>query len=86
MLLLAGPLACLGVITIANAWLLAAVEIDSLWAAAGFGMIVGAGYLMPMTLNIVINPRFPRPFYYTALNAPFFIGGSVLSCVVMWLI
>ncbi len=40
-------LACLGVITIANAWLLATLEINRLWAAAGFGFIVGLSYLTP---------------------------------------
>ncbi|TQS70357.1 DUF1761 domain-containing protein [Rhodobacteraceae bacterium] len=86
LLSLAGPLGCLCVITIANAWLMAALGLEGLQATAGFGLIVGLGYLLPMTLNIAINPLFPRPFYYTALNAPFFIGGSVLSCVVIRLI
>jgi hypothetical protein len=86
LLSLAGPLVCLTVITITNAWLLAALGIDTVREAAGFGLAVGIGYLLPMTLNIAINPLFPRPFYYTALNAPFFIGGCVLSCSVIYLI
>lgn len=82
---LAGPLVCITVITTVNAWLLAALGIDTLGAAAGLGLMIGAGYLLPMTLTIAINPLFPRPFYYTALNAPFFVGGCVLSCGVIGL-
>ncbi len=36
-----------------------------------------------MTMTIAINPLFPRPFYYTALNAPYFLIGSLLSCTIL---
>lgn len=34
----------------------------------------------------IVPPQIPRPFKYTAINAPFFIGECVLSCLVMVLI
>ena len=83
---LTGPLLCLAIITSANNWLMKAIDIHTVCSALGFGLFVGAGYLVPMIMNIAINPLFPRPFYYTAINAPFFIGGCVLSCIVMVLI
>ncbi len=67
----------------ANAWLLTALGIDTVQAAAGFGLTVGMGY-RPCDLIHRDHPtRPPRPFFYTALNATFFIGGCVSSCVVL---
>jgi hypothetical protein len=36
-----------------------------------------------MTLNIAINPLFPRPFHYAAINAPFFVLGSLLASAIL---
>lgn len=80
---LVGPFVC-GAITIAtSAILLRTLGITSYGDALKLGLLIGLGYLVPMTLNIAINPLFPRPFFYTLLNAPYFIAGSLLSCTIL---
>ena len=80
---LVGPFAC-GAVTIAtSAILLRALHITSYGNALELGLLVGLGYLVPMTLNSAINPLFPRPFFYTLLNAPYFIVGGLLSCTIL---
>ncbi|GAB3285606.1 hypothetical protein GCM10027456_81100 [Kineosporia babensis] len=36
-------------------------------------------------LDFAINPNFPHPFRYTALNAPYFIVCSVLTSLIVTL-
>lgn len=82
-LFLAGPFVC-GAITIATtAILLHTLGITTYGHGLALGALVGLGYLAPMTVNIAINPLFPRPFYYGLLNAPFFIVGSLMSCAIL---
>ena len=50
------------------------------------GLIVGLGFLMPMTFNIAINPLFPRPLQYGLLNAPYFVVSNVVACILVVLI
>ncbi|NEU13232.1 DUF1761 domain-containing protein [Methylobacterium sp. BTF04] len=80
---LAGPFACTAVTIATSAVLLRALGITTYGDALLLGALVGIGYLVPMTLNIAINPLFPRPFAYTALNAPFFVTGSLMSCAIL---
>ncbi|WP_187278218.1 DUF1761 family protein [Methylobacterium sp. WL7] len=79
----AGPFACTAVTVATSAILLRALGITTYGDAFVLGALVGFGYLVPMTLNIAINPLFPRPFAYTALNAPFFVVGSLMSCTIL---
>ncbi|MGF3027401.1 DUF1761 domain-containing protein [Methylobacterium aquaticum] len=82
-LFLAGPFVC-GAITITTtAILLRALGITTYSDALPLGVLVGVGYLMPMTVTIAINPLFPRPFAYALVNAPFFITGSLMSCAIL---
>lgn len=82
-LVIVGPAVCSLVIIVTTAMLLKALAIVTYGAAIGFGVFIGFGYLTPMVMVIAINPNFPRPFYYTAINAPYFVLGSVLSCVLL---
>lgn len=82
-LVIVGPAVCSLVIIVTTAMLLKALAIVTYGAAIGFGVFIGFGYLTPMVMVIAINPNFPRPFYYTAINAPYFVLGSVLSCVIL---
>ena len=82
-LFLIGPFVCSVFTIAASAILLRALEIFGYGSALELGFLIGVGFLVPMTLNIAINPLFPRPFAYTLLNAPFFILGSLLSCVIL---
>lgn len=83
-LAIAGPFVCGLVITLANALLMQSAGIASAVAAAGFGALVGIGYLTPMVVNIAINPNFPRPFLYSAINLPYFIAGNIANCLILW--
>ena len=82
-LFLAGPFACGAIIVVTTAILLRTLGFATYGDALALGALVGIGYLAPMTVNIAINPLFPRPFYYALLNAPFFIVGSLMSCAIL---
>ncbi len=68
---LVGPLSCITLTTITCALLIRLMGVASYAGAVEFGLLVGIGYLTPMTVNIAINPLFPRPFLYSAINAPY---------------
>jgi hypothetical protein len=33
--------------------------------------------------NVAINPNFPNPLAYAALNGPFFLLSSIISCTIL---
>ena len=80
---LAGPFLCQAVTIITSAILLRALGVTSYVGALQLGAIIGIGYLVPMTVNIAINPNFPRPFLYSLTNGPFFVLTSLTSCVIL---
>jgi hypothetical protein len=80
---LVGPFVCSTVTIATTAFLLRALAIKTYTDALALGMIVGIGYLAAMTVNIAINPLFPRPFYYSLINAPMFIIGSLMTCTIL---
>jgi hypothetical protein len=82
-LAIAGPFVCSTVTIVTSAILMRALNVTTVPGGALFGLFVGVGYLTPMVTNIAINPIFPRPFFYTALNAPFFVLGSVVANVIV---
>ncbi len=82
-LVMVGPAVCSLVIIATTATLLQALAIETYSEAIAFGVFVALGYLAPMVMVIAINPNFPRPFYYAAINAPYFVLGSILSCVIL---
>ena len=80
---IAGPIACSLFIVIGDAWLVRALGISSLGDAAVLGLVVGLGFLVPMTFNIAINPLFPRPLQYGLLNAPYFLVANLIACLLL---
>ena len=60
-----------------------AFGIPSYAGAVEYGSTVGLGYLLPMVVNIAINPLFPRPLFDSLINAPFFLVGSVMVSLVL---
>src|SRR5437879_690967 len=78
-----GPTVCNLVITFTSAILIKMLHIYALPDALAFGALIGIGYLIPMCLMIAINPNFPRPFFYTAINAPYLLATSLLSSVIL---
>ena len=79
----AGPLVCTLVTTLTTAVLVEALDLTSIGDAVAFGLVVGIGYLTAMTYQIAINPNFPRPLLYGAINAPYFVLTSVIGSVLM---
>lgn len=82
-LAIVGPMACGAVVAVTDAILLRSLGITTYGAALFFGALTGVGYLAAQTVNIGINPNFPRPFYYSALNAPYFLLGNLVSCAII---
>jgi hypothetical protein len=82
-LFIVGPFFYSLVTILTSAWLLNAMGISRMQDAVLLGLFVGVGLLAPMTLNIAINPLFPRPFYYACINAPLFVVGNILACVIL---
>ena len=82
-LFMVGPFVCSAVNIATTAILLRALGVTTYAGALGLGALVGIGYLAAMTVNIAINPLFPRPFYYALINVPMFLIGSLMSCLIL---
>ncbi|MEV6212942.1 DUF1761 domain-containing protein [Kitasatospora sp. NPDC051914] len=80
-----GPLVSSLLVVITSAVLLRALEIESVGAGIGFGLVISIGYLIAQTLTIAINPNFPRPLLYTLINAPYFIVCTVTASTILTL-
>ncbi len=83
---LAGPFVCSLVSNTTSAVLMRALHVATLGDALLFGAIVGAGYLVPTMTNIAINPNFPRPLIYAAINGPYFFLSSLMASSILLLI
>lgn len=82
-LFLIGPFACSAVNIATTALLLRALGIESYGGALALGAVVGTGYLAATTLNVAINPLFPRPIRYALVSAPMFVLGSLMACAIL---
>lgn len=80
---LVGPLLCGAVTIVTTAFLLRLLGIADLGGALALGAVVGIGYLGAMTVNIAINPLFPRPLRYALLNVPMFVLGSLMASAIL---
>ena len=78
-----GPLVCGAVVNLTNAILLRALNVTSYSDALIFAVITGVGYLVAQTVNIAINPNFPRPFYYSAISGSNFLLGNLIACAIL---
>ncbi|MFO6451453.1 MULTISPECIES: DUF1761 family protein [unclassified Aeromicrobium] len=79
----AGPVVCQLVTLLATAVLVEALGVTATGDAVVFGLVVGVGYLTAMAFQIAINPNVPRPVLYGLVNAPYFVGTSVLAAVLL---
>jgi Protein of unknown function (DUF1761) len=82
-LLIVGPMLCCAAVVVTDAILLKVLDVSSLSDALAFGAITGIGFLGAQTVNIAINPNFPRPFYYSAINVPYFVIGNIMTCAIL---
>lgn len=80
-----GPVVTGAVMVLTSAVLIRALALTTIGDAVVFGLVVGVGYLAAMTVTIAINPNFPRPFLYSALNAPGFVLSSVVVSIILTL-
>lgn len=78
-----GPLMCSVFTIVTTAVLMRRLGIGEVAEAIGLGAFIGVGYLAAMTMNIAINPLFPRPFRYALVNAPMFVAGSMLAAAIL---
>lgn len=78
-----GPVACNLFVVITSAILIKMLTIETVGDALAFGTLVGIGFVLSTVANVAINPNFPRPFLYTLINAPYFIGSSLMTCVIL---
>jgi hypothetical protein len=85
LLFIVGPLLCNVVMIVATAILLRVTGTEALSQAVALGLFLAIGYLLPMCMMIAINPNFPRPFYYTALNAPYLLASGVGYAIILTL-
>lgn len=84
-LFILGPFLCNVVMIVATAILLQMTGTEALAQAVALGFLVAIGYLLPMCMMIAINPNFPKPFYYTALNAPYLLVSGVMYAIILTL-
>ncbi|MGV3619302.1 MAG: DUF1761 domain-containing protein [Archangium sp.] len=82
-LFIAGPAVCGLVVTVTNAVLLRALHVTEMRDALVFGLITGVGYLMATVVNVAINPNIPRPLFYGAINAPYFLVSNLVACAIL---
>lgn len=82
-LMIGGPAVCGLFITLTSGMLIKMLNIQTASEALLFGAAIGIGYLVPMTMTIAINPNFPRPFYYTLINAPYFLISSLVTSMIL---
>ena len=82
-LFIVGPMVCGLLVALANAVLLKSLHITAMGDALVFGLITGVGYLMATVVNVAINPNIPRPLFYGAINAPYFLVSNLVGCAIL---
>lgn len=80
-----GPLVSSLVVVITCAALLRNLGYDTVGEAIAFGLVISIGFLVAQTLNIAINPNFPKPLLYTLVNAPYFIVCTLIASTILTL-
>lgn len=80
-----GPFVCNIAMIVTTAAILRMIGIVSLTDALSLGLVIGVGYLLSMCMTIAINPNFPRPFYYTMVNAPYLLVSMLVTSAVLFL-
>jgi hypothetical protein len=86
MLTILGPFVCNVLMIVTTAAIMRMIGIASLADARSLGLVIGVGYLLAMCMTIAINPNFPRPFYYTVVNGPYFLASSLVTSALLFLL
>jgi Protein of unknown function (DUF1761) len=83
LLTILGPFLCNVVMILTTAVVLRLAGVTGLGDGLAVGLLIAVGYLLAMCLMIAINPNFPHPFAYTALNAPVLVGNMLVTCAIL---
>ncbi|WP_417308712.1 DUF1761 family protein [Devosia sp.] len=86
MLTLFGPFVCNVIMIVTTAAIMRMIGIATLTDALALGLVIGVGYFLAMCMTVAINPNFPRPFFYTAVNAPYFLISSLVTTALLYLL
>jgi len=81
-----GPFLCNVGMIVSTAAIMRMIGIASLADALSLGLVIAVGYLLAMCMTIAINPNFPRPFFYTMVNAPYFLISSLVTTALLFLL
>lgn len=81
-----GPFLCKVVVIVTTAAIMRMIGIASIADALSLGLVIGVGYLLTICMTIAINPNFPRPFFYTMVNAPYFLISSLATSTLLFLL
>jgi hypothetical protein len=81
-----GPFVCNIAMIVTTAAIMRMIGIVSFADALSLGLVIGVGYLLAMCMTIAINPNFPRPFYYTMVNAPYFLVSMLVTSAGLFLL
>lgn len=85
-LMILGPLVCSFATSIAMAFLVKALHLETLADGLVFGVIVGLGLLTTTTVNTAINPNMPRPLFYGLISGSYFFVSGLLMSVILVLL
>jgi len=80
---IAGLFLCNTMVAITTALLLRMFGLTSFTSALGFAAIVGVGYLVCTTVNVAINPNFPRPFLYGLVSGSYFFVANLVMTTIL---
>lgn len=81
--IIVGPFICSLVVIATTAFLFRLISVTEISTALTLGAVLGIGLLGAQTVTIAINPNFPKPFYYSAINVPYFLIGSLITSAVL---
>ncbi|MFV0513970.1 MAG: DUF1761 domain-containing protein [Jhaorihella sp.] len=82
-LLILGPAIWNLITAVTSAVLMAALGIETLPGALGFGLLIGLGYLAATTANTGLNPNIPRPLLYGAISGAYHLAAGLIIAVVL---
>jgi len=86
MIFILGPLVWSFITALTSAVLMAALGIETIGQALGFGLFVGFGYLAATTVNTGINPNIPNHGAYGLINGAYhLLAGTIITVVLVLL-
>lgn len=86
MIFILGPLVWSFITALTSAIMMAALGIEAIGQALGFGLFVGFGYLAATTVNTGINPNIPNHGSYGLISGAYhLLAGTIIAVVLVLL-